>query len=410
MFHRLFNKKNSNKSRKQLRSLRLSVEHLEPREMLCTGTVLPEIEYSNGVSKCLKQGQALAIFVDGHGGGGVGRSDMPDVFGLLDERGALIHQANWNDIDEIIDPYFGFDNRAVSEISNVVNAVPQDSDVILVGHSFGADTLLNVVGRVNRRIDVLAVFDPVNWGGQRTGYSLLGRDIDYLYHRWQNNIAWPWNFWDSIGITGVASHTVNDQRDANFAKREDGSKIREGGTTAELLKINRRTNHSNLPRDEFLRRQLRDIFDANINFASPVAQARLDLGIAKTLGGLPLKDQRIFLDASGSYDLDGDQFYAYLDQIDGPATARITPVSEPGKFGFYVEASLSGLYRFRLSVATEASRDNISDFTEITVQYASPPPEAYLATTSTVFVGDATILSIRVWRDGVVWFRRSSRI
>jgi len=73
------------------------------------------------------------------------------------------------------------DAQFIQDLGNYVNALPRERPVILIGHSFGADSLLKAVGRadgivgkINRPITALIVLDPVGWGGQRKtaqGYS-----------------------------------------------------------------------------------------------------------------------------------------------------------------------------------------------------------------------------------------------
>ncbi len=351
-------------------------------------TVLPHLENPNAgdAPYDLDEGQAVVLFVNGFGGGSVNSSDVPEIYDLVRERNALYHFADWNDLNRDSNPFFGTDTTAVRELRDVINSVPENSDVVLIGHSFGADTILNALragGAINRRIDVLAVFDPVAAGGVRIPYTVGDAEIDYLYHRYQQNAPFPNNFFLTANVVG-SNIGVNDQSSANFSKRADGSKVREGGTLSQLLKINRRTLHGNLPNDEFLRNRLRDIIDVEVNFAGPVIQTYVDTLGARTVGSNPLIGQTVAIDFSRSSDLDGDELFHSIEQLPGaPRQASIVQSGERFLISVPDTAGSFGNYSFRVTVSDGRSIDSAIE----QITFATFPPEITVTGPTSGLVG-----------------------
>jgi Ca2+-binding RTX toxin-like protein len=199
--------------REALRRSWLSVEALEDRNLL--------------------NGNAVAFFVNGYGGANV----PPDVMQHIDDlfsnahRAGIIHnfdiyETNWNSPDptsfvydsshhinggaisghpgsilsNLLDPIpgptlFNFNfptglkgkvdpNPAdprlpddfVNTLTNILNTQYDDHDlVVLVGHSFGGNSVLRVANQTTRKIDLLATFDPVGWSftGQSTSDNVV---------------------------------------------------------------------------------------------------------------------------------------------------------------------------------------------------------------------------------------------
>jgi hypothetical protein len=126
--------------------------------------------------------------------------------------------------------------------SKLQNEYDDDDTIILVGHSFGGDSLLKVANRLQgkRQIDVLATLDPVGFGGLRDNLSSPGSNVKYFFNRWQDIVPFPVDFPDSgrlaSGATGslegdfqVASQSLQSTR-----KLADGSPDWHGPTSLEL--------------------------------------------------------------------------------------------------------------------------------------------------------------------------------
>lgn len=74
---------------------------------------------------------------------------------------------------------------------NVLNGLSDNDTIILVGHSFGAGSLLNVAARTSREIDLLALLDPAMSGdffdatrGKRPAdHSDMPGNVRHFYNR-----------------------------------------------------------------------------------------------------------------------------------------------------------------------------------------------------------------------------------
>jgi Ricin-type beta-trefoil lectin domain len=167
--------------------------------------------------------------------------------------------------------------------------------LILIGHSYGGDSLLSLAPRINRRILFLGVIDPVAAGGFREPIQRRGvpSNVDYFFNRWETNRL------DNIPIIGDAQNVVPfdsalngtvagcrakvcDQQEQNLARRANGSEIRvqckpleftcEGyqpwpggsnGTKAQRL------FHNPMPTDEYIQRQIVDIIKKQLTAYTP---------------------------------------------------------------------------------------------------------------------------------------------
>lgn len=212
-------------------------------------------------------------------------------------------------------PWDRFENGANqrSNVSNDAEFLTQAADfinnqldpnrpLILIGHSFGGDSLLSLAPRINRRIQFLGVIDPVAAGGFREPITRRGvpSNVDYFFNRWQRNgldNVDILNAREILRIGGGSARNVVpfdsrlidgfisdcgaktcDQQEQSSARREDNSEIRvsceahevscEGwrlpgcnfsgcwggsnGTKAKGL------FHNDMPPDEYLQRQMAD--------------------------------------------------------------------------------------------------------------------------------------------------------
>src|SRR5262249_3211542 len=72
----------------------------------------------------------------------------------------------------------------VNGVTNILNTQYDDSDfVVLVGHSFGGNSVLRIADQTVRKIDLLATFDPVGWsftGGLTSDKAVIIPEIDIL--------------------------------------------------------------------------------------------------------------------------------------------------------------------------------------------------------------------------------------
>lgn len=117
-----------------------------------------------------------------------------------------------------------------------------DEDVIvLIGHSLGADSVLEVARKANVEIDLLVLIDPVGYvntsslpqtginapgmvisfsngisnsdgmtPGFRSGLPEVPSNVKYLYNRWQTNSLFPFDYSSSGRLVSQASRSVDD--------------------------------------------------------------------------------------------------------------------------------------------------------------------------------------------------------
>ena len=152
---------------------------------------------------------------------------------LANEINAEILSVTWNCFEHGAAQADCPDNDAqfLQDLGNHVNGLPPDRPVILIGHSFGADSLLKAVHgavginpTVNRRVAALITIDPVGQGGWRHTASNFYRPapstMGLFFNRWQRNFPWPVNFLDDGAITPCNAAACSQseqkfQRDSN---------------------------------------------------------------------------------------------------------------------------------------------------------------------------------------------------
>ena len=229
-------------------------------------------------------GQPVAYLVNGFGG-----CCIPmDVRNFIESHGGLVHVSNWNDI--LNDngsthtpggnpggfPYGGTpdpftDDSFVADAVSAIEAQPASSPIILVGHSFGGDSILEVARALradapDRRIAVLATLDPVGRGGLRSNVtSPVPSNVDYFYNRWEQgplpNAGGPPPPFDYLLSGHLSSNaTQSDQREQSVQKNSQGKTKYEDY----LHLIPRALSHSGLPNDAWVEKQLENVLFAKV--------------------------------------------------------------------------------------------------------------------------------------------------
>ena len=221
-------------------------------------------------------GQPVAYLVNGFGG-----CCIPmDVRNYIQSHGGLVHISNWNDI--LNDngsthtpggnpggfPYGGTpdpftDNSFVADAVSAIESQPASSPIILIGHSFGGDSILEVARALqadapNRRIAVLATLDAVGRGGLRSNVtSPVPSNVDYFYNRWEQgplpNPGGPPPPFDYLLSGHLTSNaTQSDQREQSVQKTGNGK------TKYSNYVFPRALSHRDLPNDAWVEKQARE--------------------------------------------------------------------------------------------------------------------------------------------------------
>lgn len=226
------------------------------------------------------------------------------------------------------------DESFVDALSSKLEQEYDDADtIILIGHSFGGDSLLKVANRLEgvRQIDVLATLDPVGLGGFRGNLPNPGSNVKYFFNRWQDILPFPLDFPTSGRLASEATHStahdfaVADQEPQSTRRLADGGADWHGPTALELSLVAgslqyfkttfynpvtqfeefqryplgkteaKSLTHQYLPLDEYISRQLIRVLDGVIP-QGPIIEATM------SPTGLVDEGTTIRIDASASYD------------------------------------------------------------------------------------------------------------
>jgi hypothetical protein len=232
--------------------------------------------------------KALAFLVNGFGGCCVSSYVKTQ---LEDEFHADVHVSNWNDIlknngVDTIEPNghpgcFSLtfscapsprpysDEAFIGQMQAAIAAVPLETKIILIGHSFGADSLLQVVQRVGgRRIDFLGLLDAVGSGGFRSTLTSWAQsawpnpvpsNVEYVFNRWQRLTPFPLENPIPSPSGRVASNAPeNNQGEQSFRKN---SACR---TKYSLLIVPQILKHREVPNDGCVRKKLVNALAASV--------------------------------------------------------------------------------------------------------------------------------------------------
>ncbi|MBD1930896.1 MULTISPECIES: alpha/beta hydrolase [Cyanophyceae] len=120
----------------------------------------------------------------------------------------------------------------IKEATEKINSLPSSRPVVLIGHSYGGDSILKVLPFITRRVQLVVVIDPVGTGGFRRVATerVVPPNVDYFMNRWQENGLTGQNVvpFDSriSGQLRCSATKGCDQNSANLARNTDGSEIR----------------------------------------------------------------------------------------------------------------------------------------------------------------------------------------
>jgi hypothetical protein len=204
------------------------------------------ISSSEALAKRKSSGVPYVVFANGHMNCCAGAMDK--VIEELTELGLVRGQ----DKDIIYVPYssfkdgdqsggtgnnfFGVDTNPDTQFTRqgvkfIEEELDKDRPLILIGHSFGGDSLLKLVRELRkkaierrekpRKIFILAVFDSVTtWGYRETDprvYS-IGDNVEHFFNRFQKHFLWPKNYFKD-GKLVCAAYECN-QKEEIFMSRE----------------------------------------------------------------------------------------------------------------------------------------------------------------------------------------------
>lgn len=222
------------------------------------GTTKPYVVFVNGQSNCCAwgmndlQNRLISLY-------GLTRNDLRYVpysnFGDGGQSGGG-NQYDWTSVD----------SRFLKDGQNFINNVlDRNRPLILIGHSYGGDSILKLLPRLNRRVQFVAVIDPVARGGWRhpiNGYTVPG-NVDYFFNRWQENEPWPIDF--KVNGSVLCNASQCDQKSQFAHTSVDGKPNRESCKWYETCKNKQvRTGHQSLPTDDFIEKVIAEKIEQQI--------------------------------------------------------------------------------------------------------------------------------------------------
>ena len=239
---------------------------------------------SNPYTGSTSSRDVVAFSVRGFGG----VHSPPAVERYLSNRGADTRVVNWNDIGglgfpgditadpsdfvvavaamafppilfldipfiDLPDP--GSDDGFVSDMVTLLNTYDDSDTIILIGHSFGGDSILKVAQGTSRDIDFLAALDPVGPAGLRaTLPEPVPSNVKYFYNRWQTVTPFPIDFTSS----GILSSNARGSVAADL-----GISVQSGISPAPATGL----AHNDVPYDPTVQNELIRIIDRLMNTA-----------------------------------------------------------------------------------------------------------------------------------------------
>jgi hypothetical protein len=117
----------------------------------------------------------------------------------------------------------GTDSQFIDEVAAYVGKLDASRPVILIGHSFGADSVIKVSSEIKRPVLFVGAIDPVGAGGLRRLFK--GRKIPdrvtYFYTRWQDNALFPFDFRSNGVFSGCQAKTCDQEKQSGSLSHVD---------------------------------------------------------------------------------------------------------------------------------------------------------------------------------------------
>lgn len=213
-----------------------------------------------------------AIFVNGQGNCCAWGTDglqrwvtMTVLQKRLEELNAefrYVPYSNFNNEGRSRDDWTSVDTQFLRNGADFINnKLDRNRPLILIGHSYGGDSVLKLLPRLNRRVQFVAVLDPVSTGGLRAPLTRdlsVGSNVDYFFNRWQENEPFPIDFKQN-GSLQCSARRKCDQAEQQFATDINSQVIRVRCGRLEFCRTkNKRMGHQTLPTDNGVQRWIGD--------------------------------------------------------------------------------------------------------------------------------------------------------
>ena len=309
---------------------------------------------------------------------------MSTVVQELQDMGAEIRRVPWDSFQDGTNQRSdtSSDSQFILEGVSFIRQLDPDRPLIMIGHSYGGDSLIKLAASVtDREILFLGTIDPVSGGGLRapvTNYTITD-NVRYFFNRWQENGLASSNVvpFDSriSGDINKCDATVCDQEEQSIARNADYSATRisceahevtcDGwtppGISCEIVDFlprctnhsgsngtkYRRIHHNNMAQDAYIQRQIVEKVTALINqedlgqTTSPSEGTSLALQVAT---GLHETDGTFDFDLA-DWDRDGKpDLVAIKKSNTGSSSTEVHILSGSSNFGQYILQTGTGLH------------------------------------------------------------------
>ena len=209
------------------------------------------------------------------------REKLIQQHGLTDEDIRYTSYASFNrNVTTTTVPLVGLslnlDKNFLKEGAEFINKeLEPNRPLILIGHSYGGDSILKLLPRIKRSILFVGVIDPVATAGFRWPIKLyiVPSNVRYFYNRWQQNPRLAHGQFNPFPIDRINGRisckaAQCDQDAQNIARNEDGSPIKDNCKSyaslcpgSNILKrrkgsIQRRLAHDVMPYDKYIQTQI----------------------------------------------------------------------------------------------------------------------------------------------------------
>ncbi|MGH7207006.1 MAG: alpha/beta hydrolase [Nitrospiraceae bacterium] len=210
---------------------------------------------------------------------------------FLRDKGAYVHISNWNEIDQKGHPGVPLKdgtwkvtpsppndetfNKQMREVIDKIDKKDPAKPIVLIGHSFGGDAVLQVAKRIEgRKIAFLAVLDGVGKGGLRKNITKPVPDnVDYFFNRWQQNPGivgstgadpMPEIHW--IPLDRLLSGKIKSHAGESNQKKQNAEKTKKCKTKYRdpLKAIPNLLTHGGVPTDSCIQKKMKKILAAKV--------------------------------------------------------------------------------------------------------------------------------------------------
>ena len=201
---------------------------------------------------------------------------------FLRQKGAYVHISNWNEIDQKGDPGVPLkdgtwkvtpsppnDETFIKRMREVIAKIDKKDPakpIILIGHSFGGDAVLQVSSRIDgRKIAFLGVLDGVGRGGFRENITQPVPDnVEYFFSRWQQNPPFAGDHFipfDRVLSGKIDSHAAKSSQKKQNTEKTSKCKPKYRDPFKAIPQL---LSHGEVPKDKCIQKKMKKILTARV--------------------------------------------------------------------------------------------------------------------------------------------------